>query len=127
MAIRAILEYAATNPEVVMAVRRNSDAEVVAAAGKGTITVVGSQTPERRSIILLDPDTGTPKTIEVQWNSALNISSDLTRSRPFGYLLKSTETHTADVSEKSNTKMITSQFRSKKAKINKVIQIKLHK
>ena len=127
MAIRAILEYAATNPEVVMTVRRNSDAEVVAAAGKGTITVVGSQTPERRSIILLDPDTGTPKTIEVQWNSALNISSDLTRSRPFGYLLKSTETHTANVSKKAMSKRLLHNSEVKKAKINKVAQIKLHK
>ena len=117
LAIHAVVNYAATYPEAVIAVKRISETEVIRAAGQGTITVLGSQTAETRSLTILNADTGAPMVINVQWNSSLTIQTDLARSRPFGYVLKSTETKIADVSRKVLYLQTVNEFFKKKINV----------
>ncbi len=61
--------------------------EIASQACKGSIVIEAAQTPERRDITMLDPDTGADRVQNVSWNSSLHLRTLKTRARPCGYWL----------------------------------------
>ena len=53
--------------------------------------VSGVATPGKNVLDMIDPQTGVDKKVEVDWRSALEIDVKQKRSRPFGYVLASSE------------------------------------
>ena len=91
-AMRTFVHAAADQSSALLATLARARADVVAAAGRGNLTVVGAATPTRHTIDLLDPETGADKPVEVEWRDALTIAPRVTRPRPFGYVLSASET-----------------------------------
>ena len=94
-AMHAMLDSAASNADNVLAVVRRARNDVADAAGRGDIVVAGAATASRNALDLVDPESGSDKTVDVEWRSALTIDARLKRSRPFGYLLAASEIETA--------------------------------
>jgi hypothetical protein len=87
VALRAILRSAATHAGELAALQRAADAEVAAAACRGLVAVAATTTPTRREVLMLDPETGADKPLQVDWDSALALRVQLERPRPCGYWL----------------------------------------
>ena len=87
VAHRSLLESAARHAGALLALQRDTGADVAAQACRGDMTVLAAQTPTRRSLVFLDPRTGADKPIDVDWNSALELRTVRTRARPCGYWL----------------------------------------
>jgi len=90
-AATAILQAAADNPAGVLAAVARSREVVASLAGKGDFIVLSKQTAEKRTLTFVNPADGADKPVEVDWNSSLKIVPALTRPRPQGYLLASSE------------------------------------
>jgi len=68
----------------------------VAATPRGSrLTVLAVQTPERRTVMFIDPHSGTDVAIEVDWRSSLTIMPVLSRPRPAAYVLAPSEVEAA--------------------------------
>jgi len=91
LALNGVLDATASHAAEIQAVVRRARDDVVAAAGKGEVVVVGAPMPGRRALVLLDPETGADRTVEVDWASALEIRPLQARARPLGYLLPASE------------------------------------
>jgi hypothetical protein len=95
IAMNSMVDSAAASGPALMATIRQLRASVAAAAGSGELVVAGSATLTRHTLELVDPETGADKSVEVDWRSALEIQVRQKRSRPYGYVLPSTETEAA--------------------------------
>lgn len=82
-ALRSTAERASSLEQVRSFVAR----ETAAQACRNQAVVLASQTPEKRDVTLLDPDTGADKILRVDWNSSLALRPLLQRPRPCGYWL----------------------------------------
>jgi hypothetical protein len=91
VAVRAVLQSAARHAEALVALQREADAQVAAAACKGQATVYATTTPMRREMLMLDPVTGADKPVQVDWDSALALRTLVQRDRPCGYWLAASE------------------------------------
>ena len=91
VAVRAVLQSAARHADALVALQREADARVVAAACKGQATVYATTTPTRREMLMLDPVTGADKPVQVDWDSALELRTLVRRERPCGYWLAASE------------------------------------
>lgn len=87
VAARSVLASAAARAGELAALRAQADAEVAAAACRGEVVVLAAQTPTRRELLMLDPDTGADRALQVHWNSSLELRTLLARPRPCGYWL----------------------------------------
>lgn len=96
VAVRAVLESAAAHAGELTAMQRAADAELAAAACRGTMVVSATTTPTRRELLMLDPVTGADKPLQVDWDSALQLRNVVERSRPCGYWLAAGETQAVE-------------------------------
>jgi hypothetical protein len=87
IAHRALLDSAARHADALLALQRETGAEVAAQACRGDVTVLAAQTPMKRELLFLDPRTGADKPIAVDWNSSLELRTVRARPRPCGYWL----------------------------------------
>ena len=91
VAIEAILRSAADHaPEVVQ--RTDAFGKMIASTPAGSpFTILSAQTPEKRQITFVEPNTGEDVVVEADWRSALTITPELTRPRPAAYILPPSE------------------------------------
>ncbi len=61
--------------------------DLIAQACKSEAVIEAGPTPESHDLVMLDPVTGSDKTLKVEWNSALTLRKIKTRVRPCGYWL----------------------------------------
>jgi hypothetical protein len=87
LALESILRSAAAHASELLALRARLDAEVAASACQGDAMVLAAQTPLRRELLMIDPETGADKSVQVQWNSSLELRPVTVRPRPCGYWL----------------------------------------
>ncbi|WP_395699376.1 M14 family metallocarboxypeptidase [Aquabacterium sp.] len=92
VALRTVLASAADHAADLQALQAAADAEVAATACRGSVVVAATTTPTRRELLMLDPDTGADKPLQVDWDSALQLRTQLERPRPCGYWLAADET-----------------------------------
>ena len=89
VALRLVLHQAAQHAQALQALQAQADAQVAAAACHGQLVLQAAATHQQRSLILLDPDTGADKPLQVAWESALQLQPLRSRARPCGYWLAS--------------------------------------
>lgn len=87
VAMQAMVKQAAADPQALMTLTRDVRSEVAASAGKGELMVKGKATRGKHEVTLLNARTGAPMTFEADWRSSLQIAAEITRPRPWGYLL----------------------------------------
>jgi hypothetical protein len=83
------------NPDGAQNFKASARDEIAAAAGQGEVVVAASATPGRNTLVMLDPETGADKEVEVEWSNALEIRPTLLRARPYGYLLTASQASAA--------------------------------
>jgi len=86
-AIRSVLQSTAARADDLLKLRRFVDAELVAKACQGEMLVEAAATPSEYNLQMLDPATGADKTVNVAWDSALELAAVKRRTRPCGYWL----------------------------------------
>jgi hypothetical protein len=87
VALRSLLQSAAAHADELAALQRSAAAQVAASACLGDAVVLASATPLQRELLMLDPDSGADKPVQVQWDSALQMRVLRARTRPCGYWL----------------------------------------
>jgi hypothetical protein len=87
VALKTILEAAAARADELRALRERAGREVAGLACRGQATVLAQQTMTRRELLMLDPQTGQDKPMQVDWGSALELRPTIRRARPCGYWL----------------------------------------
>jgi hypothetical protein len=96
VATNALIDITARNAAAILALEARARDEVAAAAGQGEVVVAATAAPGRNTLVMLDPETGADKEIEVEWSNALEIRPTLLRARPYGYLLPASQAAAAD-------------------------------
>ncbi|WP_053007477.1 M14 family metallocarboxypeptidase [Pragia fontium] len=91
LAMQAIVKTAAKNSKELIELGRDIRKDISNEAGQGAIVVKGKATPEKHTVLMIDAKTADGVKVEADWNSSLNITPVITRSRPYAYLLASTE------------------------------------
>jgi hypothetical protein len=86
-AIGSVLQSAAGRADDLLRLRRFVDADVAAKACQGEVIVEAAATPSEYNLQMLDPQTGADKTVNVAWDSALELTTVKRRARPCGYWL----------------------------------------
>jgi hypothetical protein len=86
-AITSLLQSTATRADDLMKLRRFVDVELAAKACQGEMVVEAAATPSEYNLQMLDPLTGVDKTVNVIWDSALELANVKRRARPCGYWL----------------------------------------
>ena len=91
-AITSVLRSAAARADDLQKLRRYVDAEVAARACQGEVIVEASATPSEYRLLMLDPQTGADRPVDVAWDSALVLATVKRRPRPCGYWLGADQT-----------------------------------
>jgi hypothetical protein len=91
-AISSVLASTAHRAGELSQLRPYLDKEVAALACKGSAIVQALPTPAQYELVMLDPVSGSDKTISVDWDSALALRTLKTRARPCGYWLSAAST-----------------------------------
>ena len=86
-AITSVLQSSAARADDLQKLRRFVDAEVASKACQGEMIVEAEATPSEYNLLMLDPSTGADKTVNVAWDSALELATVKRRLRPCGYWL----------------------------------------
>ncbi len=86
-AIGSLLTSAAERSADIMKLRQFVDQEVSAKACQGESVVEAAATPSEYALAMLDPVTGADRTVNVAWDSSLQLRSVTVRTRPCGYWL----------------------------------------
>ncbi len=94
-AIRSVLQSTAARADDLLKLRRFVDAEVASKACRGEMIVEAAATPSEYNLQMLDPQTGADKTVNVIWDSALELAAVKRRARPCGYWLGADQTDAA--------------------------------
>lgn len=91
VSLSALLQTTADNAERVMRTVREVRADIVRrgrAPAPGDTLAVTLKSPVRpQKLAMLDPKSGELKEIEVEWSDSLGVEAELTRARPFAYVL----------------------------------------
>ncbi len=87
VAVTSVLTSAAARAPDLAKLRRFIDADVAAQACKGQLVVEAAATPSEYALLMLDPVSGADKTVNVAWDSALQLAQQRQRARPCGYWL----------------------------------------
>jgi hypothetical protein len=96
VATNTLIDITARNAAAILAFEKQARDEIAAAAGQGEIVVAATATPGRNTLVMLDPETGADKEVEVDWSNALEMRPTLVRARPYGYLLPASQAAAAD-------------------------------
>ena len=91
-ALASVLQSAAARSDDLKKLRSFVDRDVSAMACREEAVVQAAQTPGRHDLLMLDPVTGADRTVNVEWNSSLNLQTVKSRRRPCGYWLSMTQT-----------------------------------
>jgi len=86
-AITSVLRNAAARADDLQKLRRFVDHEVAAQVCQGEMIVEAAATPSEYTLLMLDPQTGADKPVNVSWDSALELTPLTRRARPCGYWL----------------------------------------
>lgn len=86
-AITSALRSTAERAQSLEQVRSYVARDVSAQACHGQVVVEAGPTPGQHDLAMLDPDTGADRTVQVAWNSSLELRALKTRARPCGYWL----------------------------------------
>ena len=86
-AITSLLQSTVARADDLLKLRRFVDAEVTSKACQGEMIVEAAATPSEYNLQMLDPATGADKTVNVIWDSALELAAVKRRARPCGYWL----------------------------------------
>ncbi len=97
VAVSSALQQAASQAAALQALQASTDAEVSAQACQGRVVVEAAATPTRRTLLMLDPDSGADKPVAVDWLSALDLAVLTERARPCGYWLDANQPASAQV------------------------------
>jgi len=82
-----ILQTTAERTKDLRQVQTFVEQETAALACRRQLDVQAHQTPEQRSVTLLDAETGTDQRVRVDWHSSLQLQTTTRRARPCGYWL----------------------------------------
>ena len=89
--MKSLLQSAADNAEEVRRVVRDARADVARrgrAPAPADLVAITLTTPSRpQTLTMMDPVTGDPKEVEVEWQDPREAQPALTRARPYAYLL----------------------------------------
>jgi hypothetical protein len=89
--MKSLLQTAAANAEEVRRVVRDARVDTARRARNpvaGDLVAVTLKNPTRpQKLAMMDPETGEPKEVEVEWQDPREAQPGLTRARPFAYLL----------------------------------------
>jgi hypothetical protein len=85
VALRSVLESAAANADALAELQHRVGTEVGAQACRGDVAVLAGATTMQRDVVMLDPETGADKPMQVQWGSSLHPRVLRSRARPCGY------------------------------------------
>ncbi len=91
VAISSVLRSMAARAEQLQRVREFVDRDVASQACTKDAVLQASLTPERRSVMMLDPVTGADRAVDVEWLSALQLQTTKARMRPCGYWMAADE------------------------------------
>ena len=86
-AITSVLQSAAARADDLLKLRHFVDAEVASKACQGEVIVEAAATQSEYDLLMLDPLTGADMTVNVAWDSALELATVKRRVRPCGYWL----------------------------------------
>ena len=86
-AMRSVLESAHARATDLLKLRQFVDSDVSVQACRGDVVVEAGPTPSEYTLLMLDPASGADKPVTVAWDSALELRSLKTRTRPCGYWL----------------------------------------
>ncbi len=96
VAISSVLRSTASRDEQLRRVREFVDRDVASQACAKDVVLQAALTPERRTVLMIDPATGADRAIDVDWLSALKLQTTKTRMRPCGYWLSADEGETVE-------------------------------
>ena len=96
VAISSVLRSAASRGDQLRRVREFVDRDVASQACAKDAVTQAALTPERRTVLMLDPATGADRAIDVDWLSALKLQTTTSRTRPCGYWLSADEGETVE-------------------------------
>lgn len=95
VAVTSLLQSTAAHADDLLKLRRYTDAEVASRACQGEVVVEAQETPSEHDLLMLDPQTGADRTVNVAWDSALELTVTRRRARPCGYWLGPGQTDAA--------------------------------
>ncbi|MBX3499751.1 MAG: M14 family metallocarboxypeptidase [Alphaproteobacteria bacterium] len=87
IAMEAALKTAARNAIALNVARDESRRFDLVRDPLRMLVVRARPTPERRDMVFVDPASGAPRTVNVEWRSSLKLVPEVTRPRPWGYVL----------------------------------------
>ncbi len=90
-AIDAALRTTAERASELKQVRSFVTRDISSQACRGNVTIEAAQTPEKRDVTMLDPNTGADVVQNVDWNSSLRLRALKTRPRPCGYWISAND------------------------------------
>lgn len=96
VALSSLLHSTAERASSLEQVRSFVARDTSALACRGQVTVNVAPTPAQRSIALFDPQTGTERAQNVQWDTPLKLNATATRPRPCGYWISAASDNVAD-------------------------------
>jgi hypothetical protein len=91
VAVTSVLASAAKHADDLAKLRQFVDREVASHACQGQVIVEAAPTPSEYAYAMIDPASGEIRRINVAWESALQLRTLKSRSRPCGYWLAATE------------------------------------
>lgn len=94
--LSSVLQSASQRADDLVKLRSYMDREVAGNACRGEVVTSAGPTPQRRALVMLDPATGADRSIDVDWNSALELRTLRARPRPCGYWLAATSTQAVE-------------------------------
>lgn len=95
-AIASVLQSTSQRADDLVKLRSYMDREIAGHACRGEVVTAAGPTPQRRALLMLDPVTGADRSIDVEWNSALELRTQKSRSRPCGYWLAASSTEAVE-------------------------------
>ncbi|RCW72988.1 M14 family metallopeptidase [Pseudorhodoferax soli] len=96
VALTSVLQSASQRAEDLGKVRSYMDREAAGNACRGEVVTSAGPTLQRRALVMLDPATGADRSIDVDWNSALELRPLKARGRPCGYWLAAASTQAVE-------------------------------
>lgn len=92
----SVLQSTSQRADDLVKLRSYMDREASGQACRGEVVTQVGPTPQKRALLMLDPQTGADRSIDVDWNSALELRTVKTRARPCGYWLSAASTGVVD-------------------------------
>lgn len=91
-AIASVLQSTSQRADDLVKLRSYMDREIAGHACRGDVVTAAGPTAQRRALLMLDPATGADRSVDVEWNSALELRVQKSRTRPCGYWLSAAST-----------------------------------